>query len=167
MPDTNQGIWIMKRICFVFLAFVFVSTSKAQFPMMPLGTGSGLGWGTAAGSPEWCWQQQQLINAQNAYLMQMRLQELNYYRQQAQAIQNWMQTNPCTPYPGNVITRDGVILNTENINEYEIRSVSCEHCNGGFNSKQVYLGNGRYSTQRVRCNFCHGSGSVKRHVRKE
>ena len=84
------------------------------------------------GSPSWCWQMQQGINAMSMQNAMMQQQILNYYRQQAAAATQWMQTNPCTPMPG-VVTYDGVYVTPETVNSYHKENVTCEHCNGGYN----------------------------------
>ena len=163
MPDTYLGYRKMKKSIFTLAAmFIIVVGAKAQFPMF----GCGLGWGTEAGSPAWCWQQQQINNAIDNQIMMMRMQQMNFYRQQTQDIENWIRTNPTTPYPGNVLTHDKIIINPDNINDYERVQVNCEHCDGGFNYKQVYAGNGQTNTQKSRCSFCHGTGTVTKHVKK-
>ena len=153
----------MKKSIFTVVVMFMVAVSmKAQFSMM------GSGWGSVCepGSPAWCWQQQQILNAQNMQLTMMRQQLINNYRQQAQDIQNWMMTNPTTPYPGSIVTRDGTVLNSENINDYERVQVTCEHCDGGFNYRQMYMGNGKTSTIKSRCVYCHGKGTVSKHVKR-
>ena len=69
------------------------------------------------GSPSWCWQMQQGINAMSMQNAMMQQQILNYYQQQAVAATQWMQTNPCTPMPG-VVTYDGVYVTPETVNSY-------------------------------------------------
>lgn len=153
----------MKKSVFTAMVMLMMSVCvNAQFPMM------GSGWGSVyePGTPAWCWQQQQQINAIDYQQMIMRQQILNFYRQQAQDVTNWIMTNPTTPYPGSIITRDGTILNSENINDYERTKVSCENCNGGFNYKRIYAGNGQYITRKSRCSYCHGTGVVSKHVKR-
>ena len=163
MPDTDLGYRKMKKNIIASVAlFIMVVSAKAQFPMF----GMGLGWGTEAGSPAWCWQQQQINNAIDNQIMMMRMQQLNYYRQQTQDIENWIRTNPTVPYPGSIVTQDGTILNNENINDYERVQVNCEHCDGGFNYKKIYIGNGQTITRKSRCTYCHGTGTVSRHVER-
>lgn len=94
------------------------------------------------------------------------MQQLNYYRQQTQDIENWIRTNPTVPYPGSIVTQDGTILNNENINDYERVQMNCEHCDGGINYKKIYVGNGQTITRKSRCTYCHGTGTVSRHVER-
>ena len=143
-------------------------TASAQYPMgFPMGMGSGLGWGTEAGSPAWCWQQQQLINAQNAYIMQMRMQNMNTLQQQVRNIESQIIANPIKPVEGVFVRNDGTIFSYDTMNQYEKREVDCEHCNGGYNTKTLYLGNGNVRTIKDRCNYCHGKGTVTKQVLKE
>ena len=142
--------------------FMTVIGVKAQLPMM------GSGWGSVCepGSPAWCMQQQQIINAQRMQIMMMQQQNLNFYRKQAQDVANWIMANPGSPYPGSIITRDGAILNTQNISDYEQVKVGCEHCTGGYNYKQIYIGNGKVTTRKSRCSYCHGTGTVTKYVKR-
>ena len=118
------------------------------------------------GSPAWCWQQQQEINAMAAQTMMMRQQVLNYYSQQAAAATQWLQTNPCAPMPG-VVTYDGVYVTPETVNNYHKENVACEHCNGGYNYRSVYVGGGQSRQQKTRCGWCHGKGYVTKTVSNE
>lgn len=118
------------------------------------------------GSPSWCWQMQQGINAMSMQNAMMQQQILNYYRQQAAAATQWMQTNPCTPMPG-VVTYDGVYVTPETVNSYHKENVTCEHCDGGYNYRSVYMGNGKTRRVKSRCSWCHGKGYVTKTVKNE
>ncbi len=118
------------------------------------------------GSPSWCWQMQQDINAismQNAIMQQ---QIVNYYQQQAAAATQWMQTNPFQPMPG-VVTYDGVYITPETVNDYHKERVECEHCDGGYNYRTVYMGGGETRQVKSRCSWCHGNGYVTRTVKND
>lgn len=118
------------------------------------------------GSASWCWQMQQRENAISAQNAMMRQQVLNYYRQQAAAATQWMQTNPCTPMPG-ALTYDGVYVTPKTVNNYHKENVTCEHCDGGYNYRSVYMGNGQSRQVKSRCNWCRGKGYVTKTVKDE
>ena len=110
------------------------------------------------GSLAWCWQQQQQINftrIQNAIMQQ---QVLNFYRQQAQNVTNWINSHPFDPYPGQVLTKDGFIVNYELISSQREKG-QCSNCNGeGFLKENYYMGNNHVKTNKRRCGMCHGTG---------
>ncbi len=118
------------------------------------------------GSPSWCRQMQQRENAMRMQTEMMRQQVLNYYQQQAAAATQWMQTNPFQPMPG-VMTYDGVYVTPETVNNYHKEQVECEHCDGGYNYRTVYMGSGESRQVKSRCNWCHGNGYVTRTVKND
>lgn len=146
---------LFKRCLLGAMVAVAPSVCDAQSFMLDYGPGS----------PAWCWQQQQEINAMAAQCMRMQLQVHQFYQNQAAAATQWMQTNPCTPMPG-VLTYDGVYVTPEMCNNYHQETESCPHCNGGYNYRSVYLGNGRTSQQKTRCGWCHGKGYVTKTASK-
>ena len=111
------------------------------------------------GSISWCIQQQQEINAMNAYNAQLQANILRYYRQQAAAASYHMANTPFIPMSG-ALTYDGCYITPQNVNSYHKERVACSHCNGGYNYKSVYVGNGEYSQYKSTCSFCHGTGTV-------
>ncbi len=114
------------------------------------------------GSPAWCYQMQQRENAihmQNA-MMQQRI--LNYYQQQAAAATWHMQNTPFVPMQG-VQTYNGPYINNDE--SYHTETVSCDHCDGGYNYKQTYMGNGEVRTIKSRCTWCHGTGTINKKVK--
>ena len=116
------------------------------------------------GSISWCWQMQQrenIIATQNAM---MRAQILNYYTQQAAAATYHMITTPLQPMQG-VMTYDGVYITPETVNSYHSEEVTCEHCDGGYNYRTVYMGGGETRKLKSRCVWCHGRGTVRRTVK--
>ena len=151
----------MKTIAKLFITCSMVligfSSAKAQSDYL-------LNYGP--GSPSWCWQMQQRINAMSMQNAMMQQQILNYYRQQAAAATEWMQTTPCTPMPG-VVTYDGVYVTPETVNNYHKENVTCEHCDGGYNYRNVYMGGGETQQVKSRCSWCHGKGYVTKTVRNE
>ncbi len=118
------------------------------------------------GSPSWCWQMQQQINAMDMQTAMMQQQVLNYYQQQAAAATQWMQTNPFQPMPG-VMTYDGVYVTPETVNDYHKEEVSCDHCDGGYNYRTVYMGGGESRQIKSRCSWCHGTGHVTKTVKND
>lgn len=118
------------------------------------------------GGLAWTWQMQQQLNAGNAYLAAMQQQTVNYYQQQAAAATQWLQTNPCQPMPG-VMTYDGVYVTPETVNNYHKEQVECEHCDGGYNYRTIYLGGDRTRQSKTKCNWCHGNGYVTKTVKND
>lgn len=118
------------------------------------------------GSPSWEWQMLQRENAIRMQTAMMRQQVLNYYQQQAATATLWMQTTPFTPMPGGV-TYDGVYVTPENVNSYHKENVTCEHCNGGYNYRSVYMGSGQIRQVKSRCNWCHGKGYITKTVKND
>ena len=118
------------------------------------------------GSPSWCWQKQQEINAMAMQNLMMQQQIVNYYQQQAAAANQWMSSTPYTSMPG-VMTYDGVYVTPKTVNNYHKEKVTCEHCNGGYKYRSVYMGNGKTRQVKSRCNWCHGKGYVTKTVRNE
>ena len=151
----------MKNISKFFIALSMVLTGissvSAQSDYLP---------NYGPGSPSWCWQMQQGINAMSMQNAMMQQQILNYYRQQAAAATQWMQTNPCTPMPG-VVTYDGVYVIPETVNSHHKENVTCEYCDGGYNYRSVYMGNGETRRVKSRCSWCHGKGYVTKTVKNE
>ena len=142
----------MKKITMImFVLFATTFSAKAQF---------GGGWGAPwePGSPAWCLQQQQQINAMAMQNMIMQQQNLNFYRQQADNVTNWIINNPTTPYPGLVINRDGIIVKYETAAPKRSKT-QCDNCNGqGFLYEKYYAGNNKIKTLKRRCGICHGTG---------
>lgn len=118
------------------------------------------------GSIAWDMQMQQRENAIRMQNAMMQAQILNYYQQQAAAATQWMQTNPFQPMPG-VVTYDGVYVTPETVNDYHKEEVSCDHCDGGYNYRTVYMGGGEYRQVKSRCRWCHGTGHVTKTVRND
>lgn len=103
------------------------------------------------------------MNMQNTML---QIQIMNYRQQQVAAATQWMQTNPFTPMPG-VLTHDGVYVTPETVNNYHKENVTCEHCNGGYNYRNVYVGGGETRRVKSRCSWCHGKGYITKTVRND
>lgn len=118
------------------------------------------------GSIAWDMQMQQRENAIRMQNAMMQAQILNYYQQQAAAANQWMQTTPFQPMPG-VMTYDGVYVTPETVNDYHKEQVKCEHCDGGYNYRTIYMGGGETRQTKSRCNWCHGNGYVTRTVKNE
>lgn len=114
-------------------------------------------------SPSWCWQQQQEINAMVIQNMMMQQQILAYYRNQTNTVQQQIMANPFQPVQG-IVTRDGTYLSPDNVDNYHTEQVSCDHCDGGFNYRKVYMSNGQTRTVKSRCTYCRGNGYVTKHV---
>lgn len=134
---------------------------RAQYPFFPTGSYSGWGSPYEPGTLAWCWQQQQEINAQRAYIEYLRQQELIFYRQQSQQIADWITNHPFEAYPGQVITRDGFVINYELVSSYRSDG-QCFNCNGrGHLLEKYYMGNNHVSTVKRRCAICRGTGKAK------
>ena len=117
------------------------------------------------GSIAWDYQMAQRENAIRMQNNMMRAQILNHYRQQAAAATYHLMNNPFQPMQG-VMTYDGVYVTPQNVNNYQKKSIDCEHCKDGYNYRTVYMGNGENRRIKSRCNFCHGKGIVTKTVRK-
>jgi len=115
------------------------------------------------GSPSWCWQQQQQINAMRWQNMMMQHQLVENARNQAAAVQQQMMSNPFQPVQG-IVTHDGTYITPQTVNQYTTETVACEHCSGGYNYKTLYVGSGNTRTVKQRCTWCHGKGSVTKRV---
>ena len=118
------------------------------------------------GSISWCWQMQQRENVISAQNAMMQAQILNFYRQQAAAATQHMMTNPFQPMQG-IVTYDGVYLTPETVNSYHKEEVECEHCDGGYIYRTVYMGGGETRQVKRRCSFCRGKGTVTRTVKND
>lgn len=93
----------------------------------------------------------------SAQSMMMQHQLVNYYRNQAAAIQQQMMNNPFQPVQG-IYTTDGTYITPQNVNNNHTERTTCEHCDGGFTYKKMYMGNGQVRTVKRRCSYCHGNG---------
>lgn len=145
------------KVCILFLWVALAGQSlNAQDYLLSYGPGS----------PSWCWQQQQQINAMAMQNMMMRQQITQYYQNQAAAVQQQIMANPFQPVQG-IITYDGTYVTPETVNRYSRREVPCSHCNGGYNQKTIYLGTGGSRTIRQKCTWCHGKGTVSKLVENE
>lgn len=148
----NQNKMLGKAILIVAL-FMSAISANAQDWLLTYGPGS----------PAWCWQQQQQINAMQTQNMIMQQQLVQYYRNQAAAIQQQIMSNPFQPVQG-IVTHDGNYITPQNVNQYTTTEVDCEHCNGGYNYKTLYVGSGNTRTVKQRCSWCHGNGTVTKRV---
>ena len=115
------------------------------------------------GSPSWCWQMQQEINAISAQNAMLQAQIMRYYNQQAYNVTQHMINTPFQSMSG-ALTYDGVYITPQDVNSYHKEQVECEHCNGGYNYRTVYLGGGETTQVKSRCSFCHGKGTVTKTV---
>ncbi len=146
---------MMKKIAMT--AFVTVMTimsaddAKAQYYM-----------DYGPGSIAWDAQMQQRENAMRMQNAMMQQQIRNYYQQQAAAATWHMQNAPFVPMQG-VQTYNGPYIS--NGESYHMETVTCDHCDGGYNYRQTYMGGGETRTVKSRCNWCHGSGKIKKKVK--
>lgn len=140
----------------IAICFIGFTSVNAQNYLLDYGPGS-IAWSYQM------MQQENAIRAQNA-MMQARI--LNYYQQQAAASTYHMMNNPYQPMQG-VMTYDGVYVNPQTTNNYHKEQVDCEHCDGGYNYRTIYMGGGESRQVKSRCNFCHGRGTVTRTVKNE
>lgn len=146
----------LKLVCLVTAFVSSASKGSAQYFVPDYSLGGIM----------WCAQMDQRINAMQMQNAMMRQQVLNYYRQQAAAATQHMMNNPCSPISG-VMTYDGVYVTPETVNEYHKENVTCEHCDGGYNYRNVYMGGGETRQVKSRCSWCHGKGYVTKTVRNE
>ena len=68
--------------------------------------------------------------------MIMQQQLVQFYRNQAAAVQQQIMSNPFQPVQG-IVTRDGNYITPQTVNQYTTTKVDCEHCDGGFNYKTI------------------------------
>lgn len=110
------------------------------------------------GSVSWQLQQQQILNQNQMYINAMQQQQLQYYRQQADNLTNWITNHPFDAYPGAVYTRDGFKITYELVSSYHADG-ECYNCNGkGYLQEKYYAGNRHIKTYRRRCGVCRGKG---------
>ena len=110
------------------------------------------------GSIPWCIQMDQRINAMRTQNAVMQAQVLAYYQQQAAAATQHLMTNPFQPMPG-IVTYDGVYITPDTVNDFHKEDVDCEHCDGGYNYRLVWMGSENRQVK-SRCSYCHGKGYV-------
>lgn len=73
-----------------------------------------------------------------------------------------MQNQPFVPMQG-VQTYNGPYINSGE--SYHIETEVCDHCDGGYHYREVYMGGGESRTVKSLCNWCHGTGEIKRKVK--
>lgn len=146
---------LVKKIAMVtvvaVVSLVSVNEAKAQYYL-----------DYGPGSIAWDAQMQQRENAIRMQNAMMQQQILNYYQQQAAAATWHMQNTPFVPMQG-VQTYNGPYIN--NGESYHTETVTCDHCDGGYNYREVYMGSGQSRTVKSRCNWCHGTGTVNKKVK--
>ena len=159
-PDTDKGYvkmrtQLVKRIAMaavvVVSGLVSANEAKAQYYL-----------DYGPGSPAWCYQMQQRENAIRMQNAMMQQQIVNYYQQQAAAATWQLQNQPFVPMQG-VQTYNGPYIN--NGESYHTETVTCDHCDGGYNYREVYMGSGQSRTVKSRCNWCHGTGTINKKVK--
>ncbi len=156
----EQGFKKMKTQAMKKIAIMIVVAVMALVSSNEVKAQSYLDYGP--GSPTWCYQMQQRENTIRMQNVMMQQQILNYYQQQAAAATWHMQTTPFVPMQG-VQTYKGPYIN--NGDSYHTETVKCDHCDGGYNYKQTYMGGGETRTIKSRCNWCHGTGTVNKKVK--
>lgn len=120
----------IKKICLMAVVAVAVLVSSNEVKAQSI-----LDYGP--GSPAWSAQMQQRENAIRMQNAMMQQQILNYYQQQAAAATWHMQNTPFVPMQG-VQTYNGPYIN--NGESYHTEEVACDHCDGGYNYKETYMG---------------------------
>ncbi len=156
----EQGFKKMKTQAMKKIAIMIVVAVMALVSSNEVKAQSYLDYGP--GSPTWCYQMQQRENTIRMQNVMMQQQILNYYQQQAAAATWHMQNTPFVPMQG-VQTYNGPYIN--NGDSYHTETVKCDHCDGGYNYKQTYMGGGETRTIKSRCNWCHGTGTVNKKVK--
>ena len=114
------------------------------------------------GSIVWDMQMQQRENAMRMQTAMMQQQVLNYYNSQAAAATMHMQNTPFVPMQG-VQTYNGPYINRGE--SYRTETVTCDHCSGGYNYRETYMGGGQTRTIKSRCSWCNGSGTLRKKVK--
>ena len=147
---------LFKVTCLVIAFMASASKGNAQYVVPDYSPGGIM----------WCAQMDQRINAMQMQNAMMQQQVLQFYHNQAAAATQHMMNNPFTPMSG-VMTYDGIYVTPETVNNYHKENVSCEHCDGGYNCRSVYMGNGETRQVKSRCSWCHGKGYVTKTVKNE
>lgn len=106
------------------------------------------------------------LQQMRAQTMMMQMQYMNMVNANAAAATYNLMNNPFGSM--SMMTRDGEIISTENVSDYERRETTCSSCGGsGKNTRSKP----DYSTRTIRtveehCSNCHGRGYTSRLVRK-
>lgn len=106
------------------------------------------------------------LQQMQAQTMMMQMQYMNYLSANAAAATYNLMNNPFGSM--SMMTRDGEIISTENVSDYERRDITCSSCGG---RGKITRSKPDYSTRTIRyvdeyCSDCHGRGSISRLVRK-
>ena len=106
------------------------------------------------------------LQQMRAQTMMMKMQYMNMVNANAAAATYNLMNNPFGSM--SMMTRDGEIISTENLSDYERREITCGPCGG---SGKVTRSKSDYSTRTIRtveehCSNCHGRGYISRLVRK-
>lgn len=135
----------MKNLLIVFCSLILgVTVAKAQY-LLDFGPGS----------PAWCMQQQQQM-----WMMNMQMAAVQ--QQQAEAVANFVK-NQMNNMPGLQMPSNGYYMAAvDNGGGYQSSTEPCINCDGGYNTRKVYMGNGHVSEVKSRCSICHGKGYISR-----
>lgn len=148
----------MKKLAVLFVLVFGTSTVSAQFYNPYMGQ---IMWDTMENI-----QMNNNLQQMRAQTMMMQMQYMNYLSANAAAATYNLTNNPFGSM--SMMTRDGEIISTENVSDYERREITCGSCGG---SGKVTRSKPDYSTRTIRtveehCSNCHGRGYISRLVRK-
>ena len=106
------------------------------------------------------------LQQMRAQTMMMQMQYMNYLSANAAAATYNLMNNPFAPM--SMVTREGEVISSDEIQDYERRDITCTSCGG---RGKITRSKPDYSTRTVRyvddyCSDCHGRGSISRMVRK-
>jgi len=106
------------------------------------------------------------LQQMRAQTMMMQMQYMNYLNANAAAATYNLMNNPFAPM--SMVTREGEVISSDEIQDYERRDITCTSCGG---RGKITRSKPDYSTRTVRyvddyCSDCHGRGSISRLVRK-
>lgn len=145
-------------VVLLVLVFGFTSKVSAQFYNPYMGE---VYWNTMQNI-----QMNNNLQQMRAQTMMMQMQYMNYLNANAAAATYNLMNNPFAPM--SMVTREGEVISSDEIQDYERRDVTCSSCNG---RGKITRSKPDYSTRTVRyvddyCSDCHGRGSISRMVRK-
>lgn len=106
------------------------------------------------------------LQQMRAQTMMMQMQYMNMVNANAAAATYNLMNNPFGSM--NMMTREGEVISSDDIHDYERRDVTCSSCGG---RGKITRSKSDYSTRKIRtveehCSNCHGRGYISRLVRK-
>ena len=145
-------------VVLLVLVFGFTSKVSAQFYNPYMGE---VYWNTMQNI-----QMNNNLQQMRAQTMMMQMLYMNYLNANAAAATYNLMNNPFAPM--SMVTREGEVISSDEIQDYERRDITCTSCGG---RGKITRSKPDYSTRTIRyvdeyCSDCHGRGSISRLVRK-